>query len=152
MTQAFKGDAVEQQFQNAGRSPFDACTVSKDDFFQDGYTSADFLLMLYDAGRMPFSARVPRDAFVRFIRQAIPNFNFTGTFESYLFILNSIFGEAVEVLFNLVKAASEKKDLEGKPAILSPSAQAAKEKLKELDPEKAKEIPEPELDIPGGLG
>ena len=51
--------------------------------------------------------------------------------------------EAVEVLFNMVKAASEAKDLEGKPVSLSPSAQAAKDKLKELDPEKAKEIPEP---------
>lgn len=60
--------------------------------------------------------------------------------------------EAVELLFNLVKSASERKDLEGKPAILSPSAQAAKDKLKELDPEKAKEIPDPELEIPGGLG
>src|SRR5688500_8391812 len=60
--------------------------------------------------------------------------------------------EAVEILFNLVKAASEKKDMEGKPAMLSPSAQAAKDKLKELDPEKAKEIPEPAPEIPGGVG
>lgn len=51
--------------------------------------------------------------------------------------------EAVDLLFNTAKAASEAKDLEGKPAVLSPSAQAAKDKLKELDPEKAKEIPEP---------
>jgi hypothetical protein len=53
---------------------------------------------------MPFSARVPREAFVSFIRQAIPNFKFTGTFESYLFILNSIFGSAVEVLFTIPAA------------------------------------------------
>ncbi len=56
--------------------------------------------------------------------------------------------EAVDLLFNMVKAASELKDLEGKPASLSPSAQAAKDKLKELDPEKAKEIPEPAADVP----
>lgn len=58
--------------------------------------------------------------------------------------------EAVELLFNLVKTASEAKDLEGKPAILSPAARAAKDKLKELDPEKAKEIPEPVVDSPAG--
>jgi tetratricopeptide (TPR) repeat protein len=51
--------------------------------------------------------------------------------------------EAVDILFNMAKSASEAKDLEGKPITLSPSAQAAKDKLKELDPEKAKEIPEP---------
>lgn len=56
--------------------------------------------------------------------------------------------EAVEVLFNIVKTASETKDLEGKPITLGPSAQAAKDKLKELDPEKAKQIPEPASELP----
>ena len=51
--------------------------------------------------------------------------------------------EAVDLLFSIAKTASETKDLEGKPVTLSPSAQAAKDKLKELDPEKAKELPEP---------
>ena len=58
--------------------------------------------------------------------------------------------EAVDLLFPLVKTASEAKDLEGKPAILSPAARAAKDKLKLLDPEKAKEIPEPVTETPGG--
>lgn len=51
--------------------------------------------------------------------------------------------EAVDLLFNIAKTASEAKDLEGKPVTLSSAAQEAKDKLKELDPEKAKEIPEP---------
>lgn len=51
--------------------------------------------------------------------------------------------EAVSILFEMVKAASEKKDLQGKSVPLGSAAQAAKDKLKELDPEKAKEIPEP---------
>lgn len=54
--------------------------------------------------------------------------------------------EAVDILFNLVKSASEAKDLDGKAATMSPAAQAAKDKLKELAPEKAKEIPEPATD------
>ena len=58
--------------------------------------------------------------------------------------------EAVELLFNLVKAASEAKDSEGKSVPLTPTAQNAKEKLKELDPEKAKEIPEPAPEAPPG--
>ncbi len=51
--------------------------------------------------------------------------------------------EAVNVLFNMVKTASEAKDHEGNPVPLNSTVQAAKAKLAELDPEKAKEIPEP---------
>ncbi len=60
--------------------------------------------------------------------------------------------EAVDLLFNLVKAASEVKDSDGKAVPLTPTAQSAKAKLKELDPEKAKEIPEPAPDTSlGGM-
>ena len=60
--------------------------------------------------------------------------------------------EAVTLLFDLVKAASEVKDSDGKAVALSPTAQNAKEKLQELDPEKAKEIPEPAPEPPlGGM-
>lgn len=54
--------------------------------------------------------------------------------------------EAVQILFDLVKKASEAKDLDGKAVPLTATAQSAKEKLTELDPEKGKEIPEPALD------
>jgi hypothetical protein len=59
--------------------------------------------------------------------------------------------EAVDTLFILVKAASEAKDLEGKSVPLTGTAQEAKERLKTLDPEKAKEIPEPVAETPGGF-
>lgn len=60
--------------------------------------------------------------------------------------------EAVDLLFMLVKTARELKDSEGKAIPLTPTAQNAKDKLKELDPEKAKEIPEPAPDSSlGGL-
>ena len=58
--------------------------------------------------------------------------------------------EAAQLLFDLVKAASEVKDSDGKAVPLSPTAQNAKDKLKELDPEKAKEIPEPAPEPPMG--
>ena len=58
--------------------------------------------------------------------------------------------EAVDLLFTLVKTASEAKDSDGKAIPLTPTAQNAKDKLKELDPEKAKEIPEPAPEMPPG--
>lgn len=54
--------------------------------------------------------------------------------------------EAVDLLFNLVKTASEAKDLDGKAVSLSQTAEAAKEKLEQLDPAKAKELPQPSPD------
>ncbi len=60
--------------------------------------------------------------------------------------------EAADLYFNIAKPASEAKDLDGKPIPISPIAREAKEKLEELNPEKAKEIKEPELPPPtGGL-
>lgn len=50
--------------------------------------------------------------------------------------------EAVSVYFNIAKAASEAKDADGKAIPLTETATKAKEKVKELDAEKAKEIPE----------
>lgn len=50
--------------------------------------------------------------------------------------------EAADILFNIVKSASEAKDLEGKSVPLSSTAQSAKDKLTALDPERAKQIPD----------
>lgn len=50
--------------------------------------------------------------------------------------------EAVDIYFNIARTASEAKDADGKPIPLTDTATKAKEKVKELDPEKAKEIPE----------
>lgn len=60
--------------------------------------------------------------------------------------------EAADLFFNIAKPASEAKDLDDKPIPMSPTAKEAKEKLEQLNPEKAKEIKEPELPPPtGGL-
>lgn len=57
--------------------------------------------------------------------------------------------EAADLLFNLVKKASEAKDLDGKPVPLSTTAENARTKLKELDPQRAAQIPETSASEPG---
>lgn len=54
--------------------------------------------------------------------------------------------QAADILFNLVKAALEAKDLDGKPVPLSLTATSAREKLEQIDPAKAKELPQPAPD------
>lgn len=56
--------------------------------------------------------------------------------------------EAADLYFNIAKAASEAKDLDGKAVPPSQTASEAKERLEELNPEKAKEIKSPEPTMP----
>ncbi len=104
MTQNFKGDATELKYLAAGEPAFELTRVSLHEFFQGAYDCDEFLLMLYDAGRMPFSSRVPRDAFVSFIRQAIPDFPSTGTFEVYIFMIKALFGDSAIIQFTIPAA------------------------------------------------
>ena len=60
--------------------------------------------------------------------------------------------EAANIYFEIAKAASEAKDIDGKPVRLTGTATNAKNKIKDLDPVKAKEIPEPSPDSPFGGG
>ncbi len=101
MTQNFKGDQNELKMQAVVRPIFESTDSALDQFYEQGYNASDFLLMLYDDNRMPFSERIPRDAFVLFIREALNRFQFTGTFEMYLFILKAIFDDDTEILFTI---------------------------------------------------
>jgi predicted negative regulator of RcsB-dependent stress response len=60
--------------------------------------------------------------------------------------------DAVNLYFEIAKAASEAKDLDGKPVPMSSTARDAKAKIEELAPEKAKEIKEPTPESPFGGG
>lgn len=60
-------------------------------------------------------------------------------------------GEAANLYYNIAKAASELKDLDGKPVPLSQTAQEAKEKLQTLDPAKASEIKDAPPSLPEGM-
>jgi hypothetical protein len=99
--QYFKGDATEMKFDEAGKPAMDVCGVALSQYYNQAYDAETFLLMLYDEGRMPFGSKIPRDAFVSFIRQAIPNFPRTGTFQMLIFLIKEIFGEVTEVLFTV---------------------------------------------------
>lgn len=58
--------------------------------------------------------------------------------------------QAADVYFEIAKAASDAKDMDGNPVPMSTTARDAKKKLEELDPERAKQIVEPEAASPFG--
>lgn len=97
--QYFKGDANEIKMDTVGSEIMDISGHALDQFFDEGFLAADFLLMLYDEGRMPFSDRIPREAFIAFLVECIANANFIGTYESYIFLIQSIFGADSIIFF-----------------------------------------------------
>jgi hypothetical protein len=100
--QVFKRyDDTEKKMYDSGNHIIEVCDLALDEFYENGFTCSPFLLMLYDEGRIPFSTRIPRDAFVSFIIGALENFPFIGTFEIYLFIIRSIFGSISEIFFTV---------------------------------------------------
>jgi len=58
--------------------------------------------------------------------------------------------EAVDILYKIAKTASEAKDADGKAIPMTETARDAKDKLTQLDPEKAKEIKEAPPENPFG--
>ncbi|MEO7539890.1 MAG: hypothetical protein ABIV21_07670 [Pyrinomonadaceae bacterium] len=60
--------------------------------------------------------------------------------------------EAADLYFNIAKTASEAKDKDDKPIPMTETATNAKDKLKQLDPERAKQIVEPAPESPFGGG
>jgi hypothetical protein len=97
----FKGDATELKFDAVGSSIFQVSHDSLDAFNTSCYDVSDFILMLYDANRIPFSERVGREAFVEFFKETLKQFPFIGTFDTYIFIIRAIFGEASYLSFDV---------------------------------------------------
>ncbi len=58
--------------------------------------------------------------------------------------------EAADLYYNIAKTAGEARDAEGKAVTMTQTAREAKDKLTAINPERAKEIKEPELESPLG--
>lgn len=97
--QYFKGDATEIKYYQSGSDIMDLQAGFLNEFFDNAFDNAAFLLMLYDEGRMPFSDRIPREAFISFLIECIANVNFIGSYESYIFLITRIFGAGSSVFF-----------------------------------------------------
>lgn len=102
--QNFKGDETELKYKESAFPALDLQSQALDLFLAGSEATSDFLLMLYDEGRMPYSNRIKRDVFVQFINGAFLNFPFIGTFESYIFILREIFGPDSDIFFEIPAA------------------------------------------------
>lgn len=100
--QRFKeSDTKELQVINAAIAPIDEIGYDLDDFFDGAFKSFGLGEVLYDLDRDPMSGVITRDTF-RKSYWAIHNlFTKPGTFEYYLEVFRSIWGDSVEIEFEV---------------------------------------------------
>ncbi len=99
--QNYKGDETELKYSAAAAPVLDVISGSLDEYFLNGDLTDQFLLMLYDENRVPYSKRIKREVFAQFIKGAFESFIFMGSFESYIFILKEIFGTDSDLTFEV---------------------------------------------------
>jgi hypothetical protein len=105
MTQAFKpNDLLEQRMVSVASGLLGAKSLSLTEFFEQAYEAFPFGAMIYDEGRSPLSNAIPRNIFLEAFSQIFEAFTVAGSFESYLFVFQRIFGETVDVEFDVPAA------------------------------------------------
>lgn len=73
----------------------------RDDFFDEAHISYALGGVLYDLDRDPMSGVIPRDVFTRSYPAIHQLFTRPGTFEFYLAVFRSIWGDTVEIEFDV---------------------------------------------------
>lgn len=101
MAQYFKGDATELKYYESTTEITQTLGVELTEFFDEAY--ACFILgeLIWDNELSPLSTAIPRDIFRESFSAIFDSFLFTGSFESYMTVFRSIFGEDVEVTFTV---------------------------------------------------
>lgn len=101
MAQLFKGDDKEIQFYQSGRTIAEVLSASKSEFFDQAYACAVLGELIYDNSLAPLANAIPREIFRETFSALFDSFLFSGSFESYLSVFKSIFGDDVDVTFTV---------------------------------------------------
>lgn len=99
--QLFKGDAVEQQFDDSFEPVLSGIGLGLDEFFEDCYTAYPLGEVIFDDARSPLSNAIARDIFRVAFAEIFEAFVQVGTFEAYLTVFKKIFGDTVDVTFTV---------------------------------------------------
>lgn len=101
MAQLFKGDELERKFFEAGSPAFDETSQQLDLFFDGAFDAYALGEILYDSGRSPLANAIPRRIFREAFASIFNSFLVAGSFESYLTVFRTIFGDDVVVTFTV---------------------------------------------------
>lgn len=99
MTQPFKGDETELKLSGAAREVFAALVDDLRAWCAGTYEGRGLGALLYDDNLTEIAGKISRDVFIKNYGTILAQWEYPGCFESYLYVLRSVFGPEVEVSF-----------------------------------------------------
>lgn len=99
--QYFKGDALEQKFDNAGEPIMSNLSLQKDLFFAGAYSTGPLGDLIVADLRSPLANAIDPTIFRLAFAEIFEAFVNVGTFEAYLTVFRKIFGDDVVVEFTV---------------------------------------------------
>lgn len=99
--QYFKGDALELKMYESGKGAMDAVSLSLDEFYDDAYDSQPFGDLIAANDFAPLSKAIALAIFRASFNEVFNAFVKFGTFESYISVFKKIFGDDVDIVFEV---------------------------------------------------
>lgn len=99
--QYFKGDETEKKFFEVANYFFNFLSSSRSDFYDQAYFCYDLGELLYNAKSAPLTNIIPIEVFKDLFAIIFDYFDEAGSAESYLVVFRAIFGDDVEVTFDV---------------------------------------------------
>ena len=100
----FKGDPDEVKVYQSIKGLFDNIGVQAELFYSDTYNDYTFGGLIFDEDRSPLTNAIRRDIFIESFNEIFSAFVVVGTPEAYLTVFRKIFGDDVEVEFEVPAA------------------------------------------------
>lgn len=95
----FKGEDLEIKLEGSISQVFTKLHGELTEWFNKAYESAGLGGIIYDNKLAPITAALALDIFIKNYGEIIKNWQYTGTFESYLYVFMKIFGPETTIQF-----------------------------------------------------
>lgn len=104
--QPFKGDDVELKIAGAAREVLQKLAADLRAWYDGAYTGEGLGALLYDNNLTEIAGKISRQVFIDNYGAILAQWEYPGTFESYLYVLRSVFGPDVQVKFTRLAPAA----------------------------------------------
>ena len=95
----FKGEDLEIKLDGSISQVFTKLRSDLTSWFNKAYETAGLGAIIYDNGLVPITVALARDIFIKNYGEILKNWQYAGTFESYLYVFMKIFGPQTSIEF-----------------------------------------------------
>ncbi len=99
MPQPFKGDELELKISGAARVVMAQLFADLTNWFNQAYNSTGLGAILYDNNLTPLTKSIARDIFIKNYGEILRRWEYLGSFDSYYYVLQQVFGAETEITF-----------------------------------------------------